>query len=59
MDFLISFGKKDEARRLKFEPTAPKYVPALSLVVSGGAKHMAEVLKAAKQAYDKTVRNVK
>jgi hypothetical protein len=59
MDFLIAFGKEDEARRLKFEPSVPKYVPALSLVVSGGAKHMAEILKAAKQDYDKTIRNVK
>ncbi len=59
MDLLITLGKEDEARVLKFDPSVPKYVPALSLVVSGGAKHMTEVLKAANQAYDKTIRNAK
>jgi hypothetical protein len=55
----IDLGKEDEARRMKFEPNVPPYVPALSLVVAGGAKHISDVLKAAKQAYDKTVRNPK
>lgn len=59
MRLAITLGNEDQARRMKFEPRVPNYVPALSLVVAGGTKHMSEVLKAAKQAHDKTPRNAK
>jgi hypothetical protein len=59
MQLAITLGQEAEARRMKFEPRVPNYVPALSLVVAGGAKHMFELLKASKQTYDKTTRNAK
>lgn len=53
MRLAITTGHESEASKMKFEPRLPKYLPALCLVISGGTKHMSEVLKAAKQVYDK------
>lgn len=54
---LINTGDEEKARRLKFQPRLPKYVPALSLFISGGINHMSEVPKAAKEIYEKRTRN--
>lgn len=59
MNLAIALGREDEARRMKFEPNLPRYLPALSLVISGGPRHMSDVLKAAKQASEKPPRKTK
>lgn len=59
IQLLIDTGREGDARQLKFEPDLPKYLPALSLVISGGTEHMSKVLAAAYQAYQKRTRIAK
>jgi hypothetical protein len=55
IQLLISEGREDEARRLKFTPRMRKGMPALSLYFAGGSKHIAEIKKAAIAAYEKKI----